>query len=71
MRTTYNFTSAGFGSGWGQSNSITPGHGGRENSAYPGSGTAGGDGLVFYRVGASGSYTKLTSSGSLTALTIS
>ena len=71
MRTTYDFTSAGFGSGWAQSNSVTPGHGGRENSSYPGAGTNGGNGLVFYRVGASGSYTKLTSAGSLTALTIS
>ena len=71
MRTTYDFTTAGFGSGWAQSNSITPGHGGRENSSYAGAGTNGGTGLVFYRVGASGSYTKLTSAGTLTALTIS
>ena len=71
MRTTYDFTTAGFGSGWAQSNTVTPGHGGRENSSYPGAGTNGGNGLVFYRVGASGSYTKLTSAGSLTALTIS
>ena len=71
MRTTYDFTSAGFGSGWGQSNSITPGHGGRENSSYPGYGTDGGDGLVFWRLGSSGSYTKLTNVATLTALTIS
>ena len=71
MRTTFDFTTAGFGSGWAQSNSITPGHGGRENSSYPGSGTAGGNGLVFYRVGASGSYTKLSTAGSLTALVLS
>ena len=71
MRTTFDFTTAGFGSGWAQSNAITPGHGGRENSAYPGSGTAGGDGLVFYRVGASGSYTKFNTAGSLTALVLS
>ena len=71
MRTTYDFTSAGFGSGWAQSGSITPGHGGRENSSYPGYGTDGGDGLVFWRLGSSGSYTKLTTVGSLTALTIS
>ena len=71
MRTTYDFTSAGYGSGWAQSNSVTPGHGGRENSSYPGAGSNGGNGLVFYRVGASGSYTKLQNAGSLTALTIS
>jgi len=70
MRRTFDFTSAGFGSGWGESNSITPGMGGRENSSYPGSGTAGGNGLVFYRIGSSGSYTKLTSVNSLTGLTI-
>ena len=71
MGTPFDFTSAGFGSGWAQSNSVTPGMGGRENTSYPGSGTAGGDGLVFYRIGASGSYTKFNSAGSLTALVLS
>jgi hypothetical protein len=67
MKTTYNFSS--FGSGYG-----TNGLGGRETNSYPGAGTDGGHGLVFYRVGSSGSYTRLTSvntSGNLTSLTIS
>jgi len=67
MKTTYDFSS--FGTGYG-----TNGKGGRENSSYSGAGTDGGHGLVFYRIGNSGSYTKLTStntSGNLTALTIS
>ena len=67
MYETYDFSS--FGSGVG-----SRGLGGRENSSYPGAGSDGGHGLVFYRVGSSGSYTRLDStntSGSLTSLTIS
>jgi hypothetical protein len=67
MYTTYNFSSFGSGNG-------TNGLGGRENSSYPAAGQDGGHGLVFYRVGNSGSYTRLTStntSGNLTSLTIS
>ena len=67
MKTTYDFSS--FGTGYG-----TNGLGGRETSSYPGAGQNGGHGLVFYRVGSSGSYTQLTSvntSGTLTSLTIS
>ena len=67
MYQTYDFSS--FGSGYG-----TNGKGGRENSSYPAAGSDGGHGLVFYRIGNSGSYTRLTStntSGNLTSLTIS
>ena len=71
QRQTYDFTSAGFGSGYGTSSGSSNGYGGRENSAYPGSGDRGGHGLVFWKVGSGGSYTKLDSVGTLTALTIS
>jgi hypothetical protein len=67
MKTTHDFSS--FGTGYG-----TNGLGGRENSSYPSAGQDGGHGLVFYRIGNAGSYTKLTNvntSGTLTSLTIS
>ena len=67
MKTTYDFS--GFGSGNG-----TNGLGGRENTSYGGAGTDGGHGLVFYRIGNSGSYTRLATvntGGTLTSLTLS
>ena len=72
MRVPYDYSA--FGTGWTSTvnSNGSKGHGGRENSGYPGSGYDGGHGAVFIRIGSTGSYTAYTShTGSLVAVTIS